>query len=145
MPLLFRQSGIQIIVTPLNILGKQNTDQLATMGIKAKFLDSKEASNLQNFKVRSIHFIMSLHYLFHLNQDIEDGKYRVIVANPEVLLKSGGGFEKLWKNPTFVSCIISIMWDKAHCISSWANFRPEYKEAGHLQYFLLHHIPYYVV
>jgi superfamily II DNA helicase RecQ len=84
-------------------------------------------------------------HVSELSQDIEDGKYRVIVANPEVLLKSGGGFEKLWKNPMFVSHIISIVWDEAHCISSWGDFRPEYKEAGRLRYLLPCHIPYYVV
>ena len=67
------------------------------------------------------------------------------MANPEVLLKNGGGFEKLWKNPAFTSRIISVVWDEAHCISSWADFRPEYKEAGRLRYFLPHDIPYYVV
>jgi len=65
MPLLFRENGIQIVVTPLNILGKQNTDQLAAMGIKAKFLDSKEASNPQNFKVELIHshWLTVCHYI----------------------------------------------------------------------------------
>jgi superfamily II DNA helicase RecQ len=34
MPLLFRLYGIQIIITPLNILGKQNVDAHAALGIK---------------------------------------------------------------------------------------------------------------
>jgi ATP-dependent DNA helicase RecQ len=35
MPLLFMPDGIQIVVTPLNILGKQNVDTLAKVGINA--------------------------------------------------------------------------------------------------------------
>lgn len=34
MPLLFKKDGIQVVVTPLNILGKQNVESLATMGIR---------------------------------------------------------------------------------------------------------------
>ncbi len=35
MPLLFRPQGIQIVVTPLNILGTQNEQQLGRVGISA--------------------------------------------------------------------------------------------------------------
>src|ERR1700759_4825463 len=37
MPLLFRPWGIQLIVTPLNILGEQNTMILEQLGIEAIF------------------------------------------------------------------------------------------------------------
>ncbi|THH18248.1 hypothetical protein EW146_g2695 [Bondarzewia mesenterica] len=109
MPLLFRRDGIQIVVAPLNILGKQNVEQLAALG------------------------------------DIAEGKYQVIVVNPEIIMKDGGGFEKLWKNDAFVSRIISIVWDEAHCISTWGDFRPEYKEAGRLRHLIPLEIPFYVV
>ena len=35
MPLLFRKDGIQIVVTPLNMLGTQNVKELASYGISA--------------------------------------------------------------------------------------------------------------
>jgi len=35
MPLLFRADGIQIVVTPLNILGTQNEQELAKFGVRA--------------------------------------------------------------------------------------------------------------
>ncbi|EPT01978.1 hypothetical protein FOMPIDRAFT_1119311, partial [Fomitopsis schrenkii] len=35
MPLLFRKDGIQIVVTPLNLLGTQNVKELASYGIRA--------------------------------------------------------------------------------------------------------------
>ncbi|OSX61702.1 hypothetical protein POSPLADRAFT_1143987 [Postia placenta MAD-698-R-SB12] len=100
MPLLFREDGIQIVVTPLNILGTQSVAELEL--------------------------------------DIEDGKYRAIVINPELLMKEGGGFERLWKNQDFASRIISIIWDEAHCVSLWSAFRTEYRDAYRLRYLLPH-------
>ena len=35
LPLLFRPNGIQIVVTPLNLLGKQNAASLTKAGISA--------------------------------------------------------------------------------------------------------------
>lgn len=77
-------------------------------------------------------------------QAIGDGQYQVIVTNPEMLMKTGGGFEDLWRNDQFTSQIISIVWDEAHCISKWGDFRPEYKHAGRLQYEIPSSIPYFV-
>ncbi|KAG1723959.1 P-loop containing nucleoside triphosphate hydrolase protein [Suillus lakei] len=42
-PLLFRQ-GIQIVITPLNMLGKQNAASLARAGIRAILISSKTAT-----------------------------------------------------------------------------------------------------
>lgn len=44
-PLLFRPKAIQIVVTPLNVLGKQNVDNLARAGIKAVSVTAKTATN----------------------------------------------------------------------------------------------------
>ena len=51
MPLLFRPDGIQIIITPLNILGKQNVDTLTGLGISGIALHA-ETATAKNFKVR---------------------------------------------------------------------------------------------
>jgi hypothetical protein len=51
MPLLFRLDGIQIIITPLNILGKQNVNSLTALGISSIALSAENAT-IQNFKVR---------------------------------------------------------------------------------------------
>ena len=51
MPLLFRPDGIQIIITPLNILRKQNVDTLTGLGISRIALHAKTAT-AKNFKVR---------------------------------------------------------------------------------------------
>ncbi len=50
MPLLFRPSGIQVIVTPLNILGTQNKKQLLDVGIEAVVISGDTASP-ENFQV----------------------------------------------------------------------------------------------
>jgi hypothetical protein len=50
MPLLFRDDGIQIIITPLNILGKQNVEDLAALGISGIALSAENATPA-NFKV----------------------------------------------------------------------------------------------
>jgi len=50
MPLLFRKDGIQIVITPLNILGKQNVKSLAVMGIQGITVTAENATR-QTFKV----------------------------------------------------------------------------------------------
>lgn len=50
-PLLFRPHAIQIVVTPLNILGQQNVEDLARANIKAISLTAKTAT-AENIKVR---------------------------------------------------------------------------------------------
>ena len=59
MPLLFRPQGIQIVVTPLNILGEQNTAILAKLNIKAIFISAKTATEC-NFQVSSFLFTTQL-------------------------------------------------------------------------------------
>lgn len=50
MPLVFRPQGIQLIVTPLNILGEQNTTILDRLGIEAIFISATTATE-HNFRV----------------------------------------------------------------------------------------------
>ena len=52
MPLLFSQEGIQIVVTPLNILGEQNVQTLTKLGIKGISMTAETATK-ENFKVRT--------------------------------------------------------------------------------------------
>ncbi|KIM86618.1 hypothetical protein PILCRDRAFT_4531 [Piloderma croceum F 1598] len=125
MPLLFKKDGIQIVVTPLNILGKQNVNNLAKLGIQGITVTAENATT-QTFK------------------DIENLKYQVIVTNIETFDKVDGGFDKLWKHEPFTSRVISIIWDEGHCVSKWADFCPEYKTAGWLRYLIPQHIPFYV-
>ncbi|KAF8121567.1 P-loop containing nucleoside triphosphate hydrolase protein, partial [Boletus edulis] len=121
-PLLFRPGGIQVIVTPLNLLGKQNAMSLEKAGIRAIAISSETATP-SNF------------------QAIRAFKYRAIIVSPEQIMKPTGEFEKLLKCRIFVSQIISIVIDEAHCLTEWGNFRPEYRELGRLRYILPSSIP----
>jgi superfamily II DNA helicase RecQ len=79
-----------------------------------------------------------------VHQDIENLKYQVIVTNIEIFDEVDGPFDKLWKQDLFTSKVISIIWDEGHCVSRWADFCPEYKNAGRLRYIIPSHIPFYV-
>ncbi|KAG1762510.1 P-loop containing nucleoside triphosphate hydrolase protein [Suillus placidus] len=122
MPLLFKP-GLQIIVTPLNQLGRQNVSALAKAGLLSISISSETAS-WSNFR------------------DIEDMKYRAVIVSPEQLMKPGGEFEKLLRKPLFAQQIIGIIFDEAHCIATWGDFRPEYKELERLRYILPCYVPF---
>ena len=69
-------------------------------------------------------------------QDIADGKYTVVIASPEQLVKWDGGFETLFWDITFWACIMSVMFNESHCITQWGSFQPEYSEISRLRYLL---------
>ncbi|KIK24169.1 hypothetical protein PISMIDRAFT_99203 [Pisolithus microcarpus 441] len=96
-PILFRPRGIQIVVTPLNTLGRENVASLARAGIKAIAINA-----------------------------IDTFDYCAIIVSPKQLMKPSGEFEKHLKNPLFTSRIISIIIDEAHCLTDWGEFHPEY-------------------
>ena len=52
-PLLFRPEGIQIVITPLNLLGSQNAADLEKVGIRGIALSGKTATR-ENFEVSCI-------------------------------------------------------------------------------------------
>ncbi|KAI0641185.1 P-loop containing nucleoside triphosphate hydrolase protein [Trametes meyenii] len=123
MPLLFRPEGIQVVITPLNILGNQNQKQLERLGITAVAM-SGETATPANFKA------------------IENLEHRVIIVSLELAFQPNGAFSRLWKNAAFVSRLIGIIWDEAHCISSWSSFRADYGDAGRLRAILPRVVPY---
>ncbi|KIK80141.1 hypothetical protein PAXRUDRAFT_159465, partial [Paxillus rubicundulus Ve08.2h10] len=117
MPLLFRVDGIQVIVTPLNMLGKQNVASLAKAGIQAIAINSETATPANFYAISNF-------------------RYRAIIISPEQMMKPGGDFERLLKDQLFISHLISIVIDEAHCLTEWGDFRPEYWELGWLCYVL---------
>ncbi|RPD65582.1 P-loop containing nucleoside triphosphate hydrolase protein [Lentinus tigrinus ALCF2SS1-7] len=114
MPLLFHPDGIQVVVTPLNVLGSQNKRKLEEVDIPAINVtsDTSTSSNIE---------------------EILAFKYRVVMVNPEIAFKPRGVFERIWKSAAFMSRVISIVWDKAHLIKGWSSFRPELGQASMLR------------
>ncbi|KAF8150233.1 P-loop containing nucleoside triphosphate hydrolase protein [Crassisporium funariophilum] len=125
MPLLFVPEAIQIVITPLNILGKQNVETLAKVGIKAISITA-ESATVENFRA------------------IANGEYRAIVTNIETVSKPSGGFEKLWLDKDFGPKILNVVWDEGQCIGKWGEFRPEYKDAGNLRHIMPKTIRFFV-
>ncbi|KAI0635614.1 P-loop containing nucleoside triphosphate hydrolase protein [Trametes polyzona] len=123
MPLLFRPQGVQVVITPLNILGVQNKNQLHAVGIPAIVISGETATH-DNFKRAG-----SL-------------SHGVVVLNPENAFKNPLAFDWLWENTALTSRLISIIWDEAHCIKAWGSFRPSIKESGRLRNLLSSSIPY---
>ncbi|KAH9951073.1 P-loop containing nucleoside triphosphate hydrolase protein [Amylocystis lapponica] len=114
-----------IVVTPLNILGKQNVDLLQVAGISSTAIDATNASA-------------------EVFQAVEAGQHRVVVANPEIILQPGGHFEALLKKPKFTSRLLYVVFDEGHCVSEWSHFRAQYKDLGRLRFIIPDTIPFYV-
>ena len=75
---------------------------------------------------------------FSYSQDLESGKYQVILSSPEMCLKHSD-FCKLLSSAKFSKAICSIVVDEAHCITQWGpQFRPEYAELGDIRAFAPH-------
>ncbi|KAM6503169.1 P-loop containing nucleoside triphosphate hydrolase protein [Amanita muscaria] len=118
------QDKMMFVVTPLNLLGKQNERELKEAGFNAIAV-SRENANENTFK------------------DIEAGKYAVIILNPELLM---GNYhvEQWWKKPKFTKRILNFIFDEGHCIKQWGSFRKEYLHVGELRYLIPDIIPFYV-
>ncbi|KAF8868390.1 hypothetical protein CPB84DRAFT_1696443, partial [Gymnopilus junonius] len=68
---------MMIVITPLNLLGRQNKEALDKAGLKGIAISCKNA-NPETFK------------------EIEAGKYNVVIINPEILM-GNESIEDLWK------------------------------------------------
>lgn len=66
------------------------------------------------------------------------------MVNPEILMKSRGVFEKMWKKPTFTARLQNFIVDEGQVVAQWAEFRPEYKYLGQLRWMIPDTIPFYV-
>ena len=51
---------------------------------------------------------------------------------------------QLLKDKKFTAKIISIVFDEAHCITDWGDFRKEYKHLGRLRYWAVEDTPFLV-
>ncbi|KAH9936346.1 P-loop containing nucleoside triphosphate hydrolase protein, partial [Fomitopsis serialis] len=117
MPLLFSSDSIIIVVTALNLLGSQTVARLEKAGINSIAISGKNDTE-------------------ETAKAVKAGQYRLVVVNPEVLMKPNGHFECLWDHEPFTRRLLSIVFDEAHCISTWGTFRPDYKHLKRLRYLL---------
>ncbi|KAF6765850.1 P-loop containing nucleoside triphosphate hydrolase protein [Ephemerocybe angulata] len=115
---------ISLVVTPLNLLGKQNALDLTSYGIPAIAI-SKENASAEVF------------------QAIGNGQYRAVIINPELLTDSDGEMSQLFGKSSFTSKLLNVIFDEGHCVSTWAGFRGAYGRVGMLRY-MLPDIPFYV-
>ncbi|KIJ27530.1 hypothetical protein M422DRAFT_271266 [Sphaerobolus stellatus SS14] len=126
MPMLYEEGSITILVTALNILGKQTADLLNEAGIPAINLTAANA-NRETFK------------------EIKDCKYRLIVVGPELLVEHPA-FDDLWITRKFVNRLTRVIFDEGHCISQWSgSFRPEYGFMYTLRFVIPKAVQFYVV
>ncbi|KAL4255300.1 P-loop containing nucleoside triphosphate hydrolase [Pleurotus pulmonarius] len=118
------QKKVIFIVTPLNLLGQQNSEDLNKVGLTAISVTAENA-NPDTFKA------------------IESGDYKVIIINPEILMSPACAL--LWKNRKFTATILNFVFDEAHCVSQWGAFRRDYLHLGTLRYLIPDTIPFFVV
>ncbi|KIK79230.1 hypothetical protein PAXRUDRAFT_161857 [Paxillus rubicundulus Ve08.2h10] len=74
-------------------------------------------------------------------QAIHAFHYRTIVVSPNQIMKPDGDFEGFFKSLLFISQVVSIVIDEAHCLTEWGDFRPEYRELSRLRYILRSNVP----
>ena len=133
------QDKMTIVVTPLNLLGKQNVKDLEKAGLTAIAVSGENAST-ETFKVSS-RGTSRREKCLPICQDVEDGKYNVVIINPELLM--GSEVETLWRKPMVTGRLLNLIFDEGHCISQWGKFRDEYRHVGLLRYLIPKRIPFY--
>ena len=126
MPLLFIPEGVQIVVTPLNLLGKQNVNTLTKVEINMVSVTADSATEA-TFWVHKCSSKIAKECV----HGFSGNHIRKASCSCYQNRKVGGGFKKLLRD---MSKVISIVWDDYQCVSKWGDFRLEYKTAGNLRH-----------
>ncbi|KAI6140735.1 P-loop containing nucleoside triphosphate hydrolase protein, partial [Pisolithus tinctorius] len=111
-----------IIISPLKALQRDQKHRFQKMGVSAIDVNGETWSP-------------------KLRQDFKNNKYQAILIGPEMCLQHEG-FRELLKSPDFSNDLVSIVVDKAHCISQWGgDFRVAYSSLGDVHSYVPTNIP----
>jgi superfamily II DNA helicase RecQ len=78
-----------------------------------------------------------------ITQDIELGRYHIVVINPETLMMSDE-LRVLWTKASFTKRILAFVFDEGHCITQWGKFRKHYLAVGIIRLLISDPVPFYV-
>jgi ATP-dependent DNA helicase RecQ len=107
--------GFALVVSPLISLMKDQVDGLRVDGVAASYLNSTQTPDERDAVIASLH----------------EDRCRLLYVSPERLVGEGSqGFRRMLQQ----TGVRFIAIDEAHCISQWGHdFRPEYRQLGHLR------------
>ncbi|XP_062576667.1 ATP-dependent DNA helicase RecQ-like [Saccostrea cucullata] len=128
-----KSSPVVIVISPLNIIHKDQIEQLKSHGISACRLNicskveetTDESHEMGQFDLET-------------NVDLKNvanGQFSVVLCHPEALLNTRKGYSLLI-DPVFRDNVVSVVIDECHIIEKWGDeFRTAYKKLGTLKVF----------
>ncbi|KAG8944357.1 hypothetical protein FRC04_002016 [Tulasnella sp. 424] len=122
LPMLLKQQGFALVLSPLNALQISQANAFNKMGLKAVAVNGQTASTSIFARIKA-------------------GGYQVVLTSPEMILSNEGWAQVLGDNKS-MGLIEYLVVDEVHCISTWgADFRPDYGRVSAIRSFLNRKLP----